>query len=149
MTLIAAGTGSGLAAHLLRARPLRWLGERSYGIYLWHWPIVALLRPGVDVSWPPLATAIVTVTAAAVLGTLSYRFVEQPFLRRSRPIRSPVVVKRRLVAAWAGTAVALAVLAALTIRLPTRDPVVASLRAGERIVAAQQLPDETAPPAAS
>jgi peptidoglycan/LPS O-acetylase OafA/YrhL len=58
--------------------PLRWIGERSYGIYLWHWPIVALTRPGVDVSWTG-ATGIVlraalTVTAAA----LSFRFVEQP-----------------------------------------------------------------------
>jgi peptidoglycan/LPS O-acetylase OafA/YrhL len=58
--------------------PLRWIGERSYGIYLWHWPIIALTRPGVDVSWsgPRLmaAQAVLTVAAAA----LSYRFVEQP-----------------------------------------------------------------------
>jgi peptidoglycan/LPS O-acetylase OafA/YrhL len=62
----------------LGVTPLRWIGERSYGIYLWHWPIVALTRPGVDVSWTGLpiiaAQAALTVTAAA----LSYRFVEQP-----------------------------------------------------------------------
>jgi peptidoglycan/LPS O-acetylase OafA/YrhL len=58
--------------------PLRWIGERSYGMYLWHWPIIALTRPGVDVSWTGAklvaAQAALTVVAAA----LSYRFVEQP-----------------------------------------------------------------------
>jgi len=58
--------------------PLRWIGERSYGIYLWHWPILALTRPGVDVRWTGpglvIAQAALTVAAAA----LSYRFVEQP-----------------------------------------------------------------------
>ena len=58
--------------------PLRWIGERSYGIYLWHWPIIVLTRPGVDIPWSGAAAiafqAAITVAAAA----LSYRFVEQP-----------------------------------------------------------------------
>jgi peptidoglycan/LPS O-acetylase OafA/YrhL len=41
-------TGLGRA---LGVAPLRWLGERSYGIYLWHWLVIALMRPGVDISW--------------------------------------------------------------------------------------------------
>jgi peptidoglycan/LPS O-acetylase OafA/YrhL len=68
-------TGLGKA---LGVAPLRWIGERSYGIYLWHWPVVALMRPGVDISWtgPGLvvAQAAIVVTAAA----LSFRFIEQP-----------------------------------------------------------------------
>jgi hypothetical protein len=56
--------------------PLRWVGERSYGIYLWHWPIIVLVA-GVNAR-PSLG--IVAAEAALVLAaaTLSYRFVEQP-----------------------------------------------------------------------
>jgi peptidoglycan/LPS O-acetylase OafA/YrhL len=79
MVLIAAvahpGTGIGRA---LGVQPLRWLGERSYGIYLWHWPVVELMRPGVDISWT--GPGVVVAQAAIVLtaAELSYRYVEQP-----------------------------------------------------------------------
>jgi hypothetical protein len=69
------GTGLGEA---LGVQPLRWLGERSYGIYLWHWPVIELMRPGVDISWT--GPGVVVAQAAIVLtaAELSYRFVEQP-----------------------------------------------------------------------
>lgn len=58
--------------------PLRWIGVRSYGIYLWHWPIMQLTRPHTDVPLGGagliLAQAAATVAAAA----LSYRYIEMP-----------------------------------------------------------------------
>ena len=62
----------------LGSAPLRWIGVRSYGIYLWHWPIMLLTRPGVDVPWhgPVLILSQIAVTFA--LAALSYRYVEQP-----------------------------------------------------------------------
>jgi peptidoglycan/LPS O-acetylase OafA/YrhL len=66
-------TGIGQA---MGVAPLRWVGERSYGIYLWHWPII-LLVAGVNVRSSP---GIVVAEAAVVLAAaaLSYRYVEQP-----------------------------------------------------------------------
>src|SRR5581483_4791828 len=112
MALIAAGLGHGSAATALRARPLRWLGERSYGIYLWHWPIVALLRPRVDVSWPPIAAAMVTIPAALVLGALSFRYIERPVLRGPRP-HTALVRRHRLVAVWSAAGAGMILLAVL------------------------------------
>ena len=67
-----------VAARLLAWRPLVWIGRRSYGIYLWHWPIFVLTRPGLDVtmgSWQLLA---VRLGGTLVAAELSYRLVEMP-----------------------------------------------------------------------
>ena len=66
-----------LAAH----QPLLWLGERSYGIYLWHWPVIVLTRPQLDVpieGWPLVA---LQASATLLLAELSYRYLEQPIRR--------------------------------------------------------------------
>lgn len=61
-------------------RPLRWIGVRSYGIYLWHYPVIVLTTPANATEDLPRAAA--QVAATIVLAALSWRYVEEP-IRRS------------------------------------------------------------------
>ena len=60
--------------------PLRWLGVRSYGIYLWHFPIIVLTTPTVERSMN-LTLPILQVVATIAVAALSWRFVEEPIRR--------------------------------------------------------------------
>ncbi|HEX6420611.1 MAG TPA: acyltransferase family protein [Acidimicrobiales bacterium] len=70
------------AVRLLSARPLRWVGQRSYGIYLIHWPVIVFLSdaPGEQPESPPRVAVQVALVLA--LAAASYRAVEQPMRRR-------------------------------------------------------------------
>ena len=57
---------------------LRWVGLRSYGIYLWHWPVMVLTRPGVDVPLDGVALFAIQVAITLWLAEASYRWVELP-----------------------------------------------------------------------
>src|SRR5215208_1961853 len=60
--------------------PLRWLGVRSYGIYLWHWPIIVLTAPGLQQK-PTLSLQILQVAATIAVAALSWQFIEEPIRR--------------------------------------------------------------------
>ena len=60
--------------------PLRWIGVRSYGIYLWHWPIIVLTAPSLDQK-PTLSLQVLQVAATIIVAALSWRFVEEPIRR--------------------------------------------------------------------
>jgi peptidoglycan/LPS O-acetylase OafA/YrhL len=57
--------------------PLRWIGVRSYGIYLWMFPIIVLTTPTVTSGVDPLRAAV-QVAASIGVAALSWRFVEEP-----------------------------------------------------------------------
>lgn len=66
----------------LDCKPLRWIGLRSYGIYLWHWPIYMFIRPGIDLrSWTGNQALALRVGLTLVIAALSYRLVEMPIRR--------------------------------------------------------------------
>ena len=60
--------------------PLRWIGVRSYGIYLWHWPIIVLTAPGLEQK-ATLSLQVFQVAATIIVAALSWRFVEEPIRR--------------------------------------------------------------------
>jgi peptidoglycan/LPS O-acetylase OafA/YrhL len=90
--------------------PLRWIGVRSYGIYLWQWPIIVLASPSVSTFDLPRAAG--EVAATLLVASLSWRFVEEPIrhgalerLWRSARIGSSWAGARRRALALSGTAV--------------------------------------------
>ena len=85
---------------LMSVPPLTWIGERSYGIYLWHWPIIVLAGALVPYAPGTVRGALVTLSALCttfVLSELSLRLVERPVRRRG--IRASI----RSLATWVGT----------------------------------------------
>jgi peptidoglycan/LPS O-acetylase OafA/YrhL len=97
--------------------PLRWVGIRSYGIYLWHFPIIVLTSPSGAHGTDLLRDAL-QVAATFAVAALSWRYVEEPVRhgalgRLWTQVRAggwrPRAIPRR---GWAVVSIALAVLAA-------------------------------------
>src|ERR1700742_1759170 len=68
---------------------LLWLGLRSYSFYLWHWPVLVMTRPGVDIDLPRGILIPLQLLLCLVLADLSYRFVELPFNGKAKLPRMP------------------------------------------------------------
>ena len=65
---------------LLNFAPLRWVGERSYGLYLWHWPLAVVMHYVLGADRSPLVNVGVLVATFAI-AEISYRWVETPIRR--------------------------------------------------------------------
>ena len=117
VVLLAASLPGGPLAPLMSLAPLRWLGTRSYAIYLFHWPLIELT------DWSPVTVIVVTLLAAEA----SYHMVEMP-MRRGTGHRTVLVL--------VGAAVAIAVVSATVAAAssPARG-------AAERTAGATELPE--------
>ncbi|MBU7315503.1 acyltransferase family protein [Paenibacillus oleatilyticus] len=82
VTVAALAHPSGQLGRILGCQPLRWLGVRSYGIYLWHYPVIVLTGPPSGSDGISLARAALQLTATIGLAALSWKFVEEPIRRR-------------------------------------------------------------------
>lgn len=79
-----------LFTRIMELAPLRWLGVRSYGIYLWHWPMLVFGRILIPTAMGTVENVAVDVLFAFIsfiAADLSYRFVEEP-MRKDGFIKS-------------------------------------------------------------
>lgn len=143
-------------------RGLGWVGARSYGIYLWHWPVLVVVASllGSSVAEPSWTVVGVVLAVTAVAVTLSYRYLERPllvdgaratwqrFVAWSRPEAGRRPVRRGVAAALTAAALALTVLA--VVRAPSSSTLEDQLAAGQEAVRATQqqpvAPGATATP---
>jgi peptidoglycan/LPS O-acetylase OafA/YrhL/CubicO group peptidase (beta-lactamase class C family) len=127
LAVIAATTYPGARAlpRLLDVAPLRWVGLRSYGLYLWHWPIFLVTWPGIDLRWDSWLVTLLRFGLTIGLAWASYRFIERPIRTRgfsgwwssvrSRTVvlASPVTRPAQMAAVLLGISVVTAILSAV------------------------------------
>ncbi len=129
--LIAAASHPGVPfGPILGAQPMRYIGQRSYGLYLWHWPIFVITRPGLDVPVTGAWNFALRMALTFLVAELSYRFVEIPirrgaigaFVKRwkaAKPAERGYLTRRVLL----GTGVGVAALTLVVAGLATAKPV--------------------------
>ncbi|HMQ24437.1 MAG TPA: acyltransferase family protein [Acidimicrobiales bacterium] len=88
LATVAVLAGPERAPRWLEARPLTWVGERSYSWYLWHWPAMVFVAAALDrsIGGPP---AVLAGVATLGLAHLTYAWLEQPVRRAPALVASP------------------------------------------------------------
>ena len=84
LLLLASVDRPGRLRTVLEAPPLRWIGTRSYGIYLWHWPVILVIGQDIPAAAGTASfvwTRVWAVVVTLALADLSFRFVETPVRR--------------------------------------------------------------------
>lgn len=80
--ILAAAVPQSLLARVLGMLPLRWLGTRSYAMYLWHWVVMQFNRYGLECGLSAWGCAAVNFALTLLLAEISYRLVENPIRRQ-------------------------------------------------------------------
>lgn len=79
--VVLAAASPGVIGQLLGRPPLRWLGVRSYGIYLWHWPVIAIAGTLASRHPDTVPIRLLETVLPIVLAAVSWRWIEEPILR--------------------------------------------------------------------
>ena len=129
----------------LASPTLVWLGRRSYGLYLWHWPVIVFVGPGIGLPDSGASLVVARMAVLLVLAEAGHRLVETPARRARPPSLRPVL-------AWSAAAVATvagagAVLAPVGGReLATTTVIRPDAPVAERVAEARSVPE---PPVAT
>ncbi|GAA4701359.1 acyltransferase family protein [Nocardioides conyzicola] len=149
---VAAGTQAWSPGRLLALRPCQWLGDISYSVYLWHWPLI-VLAPAVSGGHRGAIDNGVIVVATLVLAALTKTYVEDVFRTPSWSRR----LGQTYALGAAGMAVVIAAAALLVVDLHAREDAARSelgraLRSDDpcfgagALVASRQCPPSTGDP---
>jgi peptidoglycan/LPS O-acetylase OafA/YrhL len=101
---------------LLSNQVFLWIGQRSYGIYLWHWVIFQITRPGADLTGNLLALNVARVLVVLALADISLRAIEIPIRKgvvqnwfRGMKYRTKIMQKRQRIFVASVTAFTVAI----------------------------------------
>lgn len=135
--------------------PLRWVGDRSYGLYLWHWPLLVLVTGGAPETEVPVSAGLGTLVLTVVAAELSYRLIETPVRRHGfrgaarrvrRALAAGPLPRLAGVAALAGGALVLGGTTAAIASAPAETSAQAAVAAGIDALAEQEEQDAAATP---
>jgi peptidoglycan/LPS O-acetylase OafA/YrhL len=145
---------------LCRISPLAWIGERSYGIYLWHWPALLIVGTALsatpDSGRPEWETAVIVTCVTFVLSAASFRWIEAPIrrvgFRETWASVSEAFRPRRGLLYWPAAALAAVIFAAAGmgfVTAPEKSRAQLSVESGEQAILAQNIQGPGAPAADS
>lgn len=78
--VIWAAADSGYLAKILAFRPIQWIGDHSYSIYLWHWPLIILTPYMLEVENLSNKVKLTLIAATFILSAITVKFIERPLM---------------------------------------------------------------------
>jgi len=112
---------------ILGTTPLKWIGECSYGIYLWHFPVILLSSPLINTAGPNIPLSLVQICITVTLAALSRYLVEEPIrygvkrISAASPAKGERAYRRRAGVSFRLPAMILAVLLLVFISVEKSD----------------------------
>lgn len=132
-------------APIISSAPFRWVGQRSYGIYIWHWVIFQMTRPSVDLTGQSWALYLARVLLVLALADISLRWVEIPFRKgviqnwfRGMKYRSSKVALRQRASVLLSIITLLVITSSISVQAINKADKIA-----EDITQEQSAPDQT------